>query len=182
MGGMTSLKGSLPTNNGSSIFMLKGPITPLFTTTSTFVYFQQAHIVSGAFEDPAERTRVFGLINLIVGLLTLIVQWFFTGRFMARVGVGAALAFLPIVVGAGFFALALSPTVWVLIFFHSIRRASNFAISRPAREVLFTVVSREDKYKSKNGKPDCLVGLSGGRDSSYGLHLIKKKNVCFLDL
>jgi len=122
----------------------------LFTTTSTFVYFQQAHIVSGAFEDPADRTRVFGAINLIVGLLTLVVQWFFTGRFMARFGVGAALAFLPIVVGAGFFALALSPAVWVLIVFQSIRRTSNFAISRPAREVLFTVVSREDKYKSKN--------------------------------
>ncbi|MFP6888394.1 MAG: MFS transporter [Nitrospinota bacterium] len=122
----------------------------LFTTTSTFVYFQQAHIVSGAFDDPAERTRIFGAINLIVGLLTLIVQWFVTGRFMARFGVGAAAAFLPIVAVVGFFALALSPVLWVLIAFQSIRRASNFAISRPAREVLFTVVSREDKYKSKN--------------------------------
>jgi AAA family ATP:ADP antiporter len=122
----------------------------LFTTTSTFVYFQQAHIVSAAFDSPAERTRVFALINLIVGLLTLGVQWFVTGRFMARFGVGRSAAFLPLVVAAGFLALAVSPVLAVLIAFQSIRRASNFAISKPAREVLFTVVGREEKYKSKN--------------------------------
>lgn len=122
----------------------------LFTTTSTFVYFQQAHIISGAFDSPAERTRVFALINLIVGLLTLVVQWFVTGRFMSRFGVGRAAAFLPMVVAVGFFALAASPVLFVLIAFQSIRRASNFAISKPAREVLFTVVGREEKYKSKN--------------------------------
>ncbi len=121
-----------------------------FTTTSTFVYFQQAHIVAGAFDDPAERTQVFGLINLLVGLITLILQWFVTGRFMARFGVGIAAAFLPAVAALGFFSLAVSPLLPVLIAFQAIRRASNFAISRPAREVLFTVVSREEKYKSKN--------------------------------
>ncbi len=121
-----------------------------FTTTSTFVYFQQAHIVAGAFDDPAERTQVFGLINLLVGLITLILQWFVTGRFMARFGVGIAAAFLPAVAALGFFSLAVSPLLPVLIAFQAIRRASNFAISRPAREVLFTVVSREEKYKAKN--------------------------------
>ena len=83
-------------------------------------------------------------------MLTLLTQWFVTGRFMARFGVGAAAAFLPAVVAAGFLALAFSPVLAVLIAFQSIRRALNFAISRPAREVLFTVVGREDKYKSKN--------------------------------
>jgi len=122
----------------------------LFTTTSTFLYFQQAHIVSAAFDSPAERTRVFALINLIVGLLTLGVQWFVTGRFMARFGVGLSAAFLPLAVAAGFLALAVSPVLAVLVAFQSIRRASNFAISKPAREVLFTVVVREEKYKSKN--------------------------------
>jgi AAA family ATP:ADP antiporter len=122
----------------------------LFTTTSTFLYFQQAHIVSAAFDSPAERTRVFALINLIVGLLTLGMQWFVTGRFMARFGVGLSAAFLPLVVAAGFLALAVSPVLAVLIAFQSIRRASNFSISKPAREVLFTVVVREEKYKSKN--------------------------------
>ncbi len=122
----------------------------LFTTTSTFLYFQQAHIVAGAFDDPAERTRVFALINLLVGVLTILTQWFVTGRFMARFGVGAAAAFLPVVVALGFLALAVNPVLAVLIAVQSIRRASNFAISRPAREVLFTVLSREEKYKSKN--------------------------------
>ena len=121
-----------------------------FTTTSTLVYFQQAHIVAGAFDDPAERTRIFGLINLLVELITLIVQWFITGRFMARFGVGIAAAFLPAVAVLGFFSLAVLPLLPVLIAFQAIRRASNFAISRPAREVLFTVVNREEKYKSKN--------------------------------
>jgi AAA family ATP:ADP antiporter len=78
------------------------------------------------------------------------VQWFVTGRFMARFGVGLSAAFLPLAVAAGFLALAVSPVLAVLVAFQSIRRASNFAISKPAREVLFTVVVREEKYKSKN--------------------------------
>jgi AAA family ATP:ADP antiporter len=121
-----------------------------FTSLATLLYFEQAHIVAGAFDDPAERTRLFATIDLLVGILTILTQLFVTGRLMRRFGVGVALMVLPVVMLLGFVLLATAPTVAVLIGFQAIRRASNFAISRPAREVLFTVVTREQKYKSKN--------------------------------
>ncbi len=138
----------------------------LFTTTSTFLYFQQAHIVAGAFDDHAERTRVFALIDLAVGLLTLLVQCFATGRLIPRFGVGPTLAFLPLLTLLGFLALGLAPGLVVLIAFVVIRRAANFAISKPAREVLFTVVGREQKYKAKN-VIDTLVYRGGDAASGW---------------
>ena len=69
---------------------------------------------------------------------------------MTRLGVAVAAAFLPVVVAAGFTGLAFWPVLGILVAFQVIRRASNFAVSRPAREVLFTVVNREERYKSKN--------------------------------
>jgi len=122
----------------------------LYTTTSTFLYFQQAHIVAGAFDDPAERTRVFALIDLCVGLLTLLIQCFLTGRIMPRLGVGPTLGILPLLTLLGFAALAIAPGLVALVSFQATRRAANFAISRPAREVLFTVIGPEQKYKAKN--------------------------------
>lgn len=122
----------------------------LFTWTSTFVYFQQAHIIAEAFETAAERTRVFATIDLSVSTLTILGQMFVTARFIRAFGVAAAVALLPAVSAAGFALFALAPTVAVLIVFQIVRRASNFAITRPGRELLFTVVGREQKYKSKN--------------------------------
>lgn len=122
----------------------------LYTATGTFLYFQQAHIIKGAFASSAERTTVFALMDLSTNTLTVLTQIFLTGRIMTRLGVAAAAAFLPVVVAIGFGGLALWPVLSVLIVFQIIRRASNYAVSRPAREVLFTVVSREEKYKSKN--------------------------------
>ena len=122
----------------------------LYTTTSTFLYFQQAHIIADAFESSAERTRVFAIIDLIVGLLTLLTQCFLTGRLIKWFGVAATLAFVPLVTAVGFAVLAAAPVVAVLIAFQALRRAANFAVSRPAREILFTVISPEQKYKSKN--------------------------------
>ena len=120
------------------------------SVAGTFVYFQQANIVAAASDDPAVRTRIFAIIDLAVGVLTLVVQCFATGRLIERFGVGAAAGFLPLVFAAGFLALALSPALGVVIAFQAIQRAANFAISNPAREVLFTVLAREEKYKAKN--------------------------------
>jgi AAA family ATP:ADP antiporter len=122
----------------------------LLSLTSTFLYFQQAAIVAGAFDDPAERTRIFALIDLSVGVLTLIVQLTLTGRVIPRFGVGAALAFLPLVTMLGFIVLGLAPILIVVIAFQAVKRAAEFSISNPAREILFTVVTREQKYKSKS--------------------------------
>ncbi len=116
----------------------------------TFLYFQQANIVAAASTDPAERTRIFASIDLAVGVLTILVQFFATGRLIGRFGVGPAVAFLPLVFGIGFLALAWTPALFVVIAFQAIQRTANFAISNPAREVLFTVLDREEKYKAKN--------------------------------
>lgn len=115
----------------------------------TFLYFQQANIVAAASEDPAARTRIFASIDLAAGLLTLAVQLFATGRFMRRFGVGPAAAFLPAVFAAGFALLAANPVLLLVIAFQAVQRTANFAVSNPAREALFTAVSREEKYKAK---------------------------------
>src|SRR5690606_15397641 len=75
---------------------------------------------------------------------------FVTGRFIKWLGIGAALAFLPVVTLIGFGVMGFVPTLAVLVAFQVARRAGNFAIQRPAREALFTVLSRSDKYKAKN--------------------------------
>jgi len=116
----------------------------------TFLYFQQLNIVAAASDDPAVRTRIFATIDLAVGVLTLVVQCFATGRLIGRYGVGAAAGFLPLVFIVGFLALAVSPALVVVIAFQAIQRTANFALANPAREVLFTVLAREEKYKAKN--------------------------------
>ena len=122
----------------------------LLSLTSTFLYFQQAAIVAGAFDSPAERTRVFALVDLSVGVTTLAVQLLFTGRLMMRFGAGAALALLAIVTAAGFAAIAIAPVLAVVIGFQAVKRATEFSLANPARETLFTVVTREQMYKSKS--------------------------------
>jgi len=122
----------------------------LLSIAGTFLYFQQANIVAAASDDPAVRTRIFATIDLVVGILTIIVQCLATGPLIARFGVGRAAAFLPLVFGVGFLVLAWTPALFVVIAFQALQRTANFAVSNPAREVLFTVLDREEKYKAKN--------------------------------
>ncbi|UCE88669.1 MAG: MFS transporter [Pseudomonadota bacterium] len=122
----------------------------LFTTLSTFLYFQQAHIVRGAFDDPAQRTAVFAGIDLAVNALTILVQLFVTHRLIARLGLGKTLALLPALMALGFACLGAAPVLAVLVPFQVLRRAGNYAVAKPAREILFTVVSRAERYKAKN--------------------------------
>ena len=122
----------------------------LLSVAATFLYFEQAAIVAAASDDPAVRTRIFAGVDLAVGLLTIAVQFLATGKLIARFGVGAALALLPLVFAVGFAVLAAAPVLAVVIAFQALQRTANFAISNPAREVLFTVVARDEKYKAKN--------------------------------
>ncbi len=122
----------------------------LLSLAGTFLYFQQANIVAAASDDPAVRTRIFATIDLAIGILTITVQFFATGRLIERFGVGGAAAALPLVFALGFVALAFTPALAVVIAFQALQRATNFALSNPAREVLFTVLEREEKYKAKN--------------------------------
>jgi ATP:ADP antiporter, AAA family len=122
----------------------------LYAITSTFLYFQQATIVEAAFPDRAARTVFFAGIDFWVNVLTLFFQVFLPGRLMGRLGVLVTLCALPLFSVAGFAALAASPAVGVFVCVQVVRRVSNFALARPAREVLFTSLPREDRYKAKS--------------------------------
>jgi AAA family ATP:ADP antiporter len=138
----------------------------LHTFLSTFLYFQQAYIVAGAISDSGERTALFGTLDLVVNCLTLVVQMFVVGRLIGKFGVTVALVLLPAVAVVGFLTLGLFPTLAVLIVFGVIRRAGEYAISKPAREILYTVVTREEKYKAKN-VIDTVVYRGGDAVSSW---------------
>jgi AAA family ATP:ADP antiporter len=127
-----------------SLFLL------LYAVTTTFLYFQQAAVVSQSFQSRAAQTAFFASVDLGVNVLTLAVQLFLTGRILKRFGVGITLSLLPVFSVVGFGALALIPTLSSVVAFQTIRRAGNFAIARPTREVLFTVLPREDRYKAKS--------------------------------
>lgn len=120
------------------------------TAASTFLYFEQGRIVSEALADTAARTRYFALVDLCVSSLTLLLQLLITGVLMRKFGLVLCLALLPLATLAAFAALAWAPTLAVLAGVQILRRALDYAIARPAREVLFTVISREEKYKAKN--------------------------------
>lgn len=122
----------------------------LYAITSTLVYFQQADITARQFTDRGARTAFFAQIDIWVNVLTVLVQFFLTGRLLKWLGVGLTLAVLPAINVVGFLAVGTLPILGLLGLFQVLRRASNFAVSRPAREVLFTVLSREDKYKAKS--------------------------------
>jgi AAA family ATP:ADP antiporter len=122
----------------------------LYTTLATFLYFQQAHLVADAFDDPADRTSLFATIDLLVNTLTIAIQLFLAGRIMQSAGIGKTLAALPLLLAAGFAVLAAAPTIAVLITVQVLRRAGNYGITRPAREVLYTSMSRKARYKAKN--------------------------------
>lgn len=122
----------------------------LLTTLATFLYFQQAQIIRDSFSDSAGRTTVFALMDFAVNALTLLLQLFLTSRIISHLGLSWTLALVPILLGIGFLLLSTSPVLAVLVVVQVVRRAGNYAIMRPAREMLFTVVSAEEKYKAKN--------------------------------
>lgn len=122
----------------------------LYSITSTFLYFDQAAIVSRSFADRAARTEFFARVDQLVNILTLACQIFLTERILRAFGVALTLTLLPALSALGFGALGLAPTVAIVVAFQVLRRTANFAVARPTREVLFTVISREDKYKTKN--------------------------------
>jgi AAA family ATP:ADP antiporter len=122
----------------------------LLSLGGTILYLLQAEVVSAATPDEAARTRIFATIDLWVGGLQIVLQLTLTGRLIKRFGTGAAVAFLPVVFAIGFGWLAMMPALAAIMVFQAAQRTANFAVSNPAREVLFTAADREDKYKAKN--------------------------------
>ena len=122
----------------------------LYTTLATFLYFQQAQIIRATFDDPASRTALFAAMDFSVNFLTIITQLLLTSRVVRKWGLSWTLALIPILLGFGFLLLGLAPALSILIVVQVLRRAGNYAVMRPAREMLFVVLGKEEKYKAKN--------------------------------
>ena len=129
---------------GMSIYLL------FLTLLATLIYFEQMRLVADQLKDSAARTRLFAQIDLAVNVLTLLVEIFLTNRLIGRFGVALLLMALPLLNAVGFGALVVAPTLVVIVVFQALRRVVEYALARPVREILFTVVSREEKYKAKN--------------------------------
>jgi AAA family ATP:ADP antiporter len=143
----------------------------LHAITATLVYFQQADITRAAISDRAARTAFFAQLDVWVNVLTVVVQIFLTGRILKWLGVGMTLAMLPALSLVGFLAIGVLPGLGLLAFFQVLRRAMNYALSRPAREVLFTVLRREDKYKAKSFM-DTFVYRAGDQIGAWSYPLL----------
>ncbi len=143
----------------------------LYAITSTFLYFEQASIVNRSFADRAARTAFFAQVDLVVNVLTLGAQLFLTERLLRGLGVALTLTLLPAVSVLGFLSLGLAPTIAIIVLFQIFRRTGNFAVARPTREVLFTVIPREDKYKAKT-LIDTVVYRSGDQVGAWSYALL----------
>ena len=116
----------------------------------TTVYFQQSEIVEAAFETQEARTEYFAGVNFSVSIVTLVFQFVIVGWLMRNIGLGWTLATLPLAYVVGLTALAISPTIGVMAVISVIGRSAEYGFCNPAREVLFTTVNREDRYKAKS--------------------------------
>jgi AAA family ATP:ADP antiporter len=149
-----------------------------YTVTSTWAYFQQTTLAGEVLKTPADRTVFLSSLEIWVNSITLFIQIFLTGRFLKWFGVAFTLTALPVLSMLGFAAMAIAPSLAMLAFFQVTRRAGAYALLRPSREILFTVLKREDKYKVK-GVTDTLGYRVGDQLGSWsygglganGLHL-----------
>ncbi len=129
---------------GIAVFVL------LLASATTFLYFEQARLVEAAYPDKNDQTKVFGMMDTIVQSLAILSQLFLTGRLAQRLGIGVLLVAVPVVAMFGFLWLAFAPTFAVLAIVMVARRAGEYAFVRPGREMLWTAVAPQAKYKAKN--------------------------------
>jgi AAA family ATP:ADP antiporter len=122
----------------------------LLSFCATTLYLEQIHMVATQVHDAGAQTRTFAAIDLAVNLLTLATQIFATGQLLKRFGTGLTAAALPAIFVVGFLAVFLMPTLAVVLVAQVIQRWMHFAVSNPARQVFYTVLDREEKYKAKN--------------------------------
>lgn len=121
----------------------------ILAVMATFLYFTRLQMVAELGDDLDLRTTMFARIDLITQVATLLLQALVAGRLMQWVGVPVTLALLPLTTALGFVGLAMVGSLAALIAFEASFRAVQRALMRPARETLFTVLRREDKYKAK---------------------------------
>ncbi len=127
---------------GIGIFIL------LYTAISTFVYFELKNLMVGL--DESTRTQIWAGMDLAVNILTIGTAMFFTSRLATRFGLAVTLALVPVIIGAGLLVVAMAPMIWVVVGLQIVRRAGNYGITRPGREMLFTAVDRESRFKAKS--------------------------------
>lgn len=147
--GRDALEGIVATSRSPYLIGIAGYLL-LYSFTSTFLWFGKqhfSHIVYG--DDDKGATAFFANLRSISEGVTLLLQLFLAGRFMSRFGVGVALCAVPLFTFAGFSTVWIVPSLISLAIFEVGRQALQYAISRPAKEVLFTVVSRAEKSKAK---------------------------------
>jgi AAA family ATP:ADP antiporter len=121
----------------------------LMTFASTVLYFVQAHLVGEAFADRGLRRAFLAKVDFAVNAITIATQVLLTAHILRRIGIGLTLAVLPAVALAGFVVLGAWPQLAALVAVRVLYDSSRHALAKPAREVLFTLVSREQRYKSK---------------------------------
>lgn len=121
----------------------------LTAVVSSFFYFERAAVVASSVEDPVARRILFANINTLSAIVTLSFQLTLTGRLLASTGIAAALCAAPVVAFLGFAAISLRPTPGVVACSEALRKVVSYVLTRPGREVLFTVTTEEEKYKAK---------------------------------
>jgi AAA family ATP:ADP antiporter len=143
-----------------------------FSVVSTFLYFQRIDIATRVFaENTTAQTQLFAGMETVAQALTALIQIFITGRLLRWLGVAVSLALLPVVSMIGFAILGVLPVLGVVVVFEVLRRAANFAVQRPTREVLYTVLSRDQKFKGKNLN-DTFVYRFGDQTGAWGYALL----------
>lgn len=120
----------------------------LYTLAGTFVYFELKNLMVDI--DSVERTKIWSAIDLVVNVFSLIIAIFFTGRITRKMGVSFTLAVIPALLLIGFMGVMFLPVLSLVIVIQCVRRIGNYAITKPAREMLFTVLTREKKFKAKS--------------------------------
>jgi AAA family ATP:ADP antiporter len=119
----------------------------LYVFVGSFVYFEQKNMLEEF--SRVERTQILGSVDWLVNLLTFGMAFFVTGRVVSRLGMPVALALMPILVCAALLILAFAPLLTVLLALQVFRRGGNYGLTRPAREMLYTQVTREERFKAK---------------------------------
>ncbi|MDG1932415.1 MAG: MFS transporter [Luminiphilus sp.] len=119
----------------------------LYTGISSFVYFELKNLLSEL--SRAERTAIWAQMDLTVNVLSIAVGLFATGRIVGKFGMPVTIALIPLLICAGLLIVAISPFLGAVVALQVIRRAGNYAVTRPAREMLFTRVDRETRFKAK---------------------------------
>ena len=151
----------------------------LMTWISTIVYFQLGDLITKAFSSREARTQAYGMIDLVVNSIAVVIQLLGTGRIIERFGVSTGLLLNPIIMVIAFLAIAFSPVLLILGGIQIIRRVAEYAVAKPTREMLFTVVDQESRYKAKN-VIDTVVYRFGDFSSAWVSSLILPHGVAGL--